>query len=99
MIKAEDYFKIDEKEREKMRHNLIETGNKFYQEIIAPKMDETDTGKFVVIEPESQQYFIGLTSHEAFEKAESSCPDKPFYLVKVGFRTPYKIGGFRGSKR
>jgi hypothetical protein len=99
MINAQEYFKIDQIERDKMRHNLIEKGDKFYQEFIEPKMKETDIGKFVVIEPDSKQYFIGTTSSEAFEKAEKNFPNKSFYLVKIGFRTPNKIGGFRGSKR
>jgi hypothetical protein len=99
MIKAEDYFKIDEKEREKMRHKLIKKGQKFYQDIIEPTMTAADKGKFVVVEPENNAYFIGRTSLEAVEEAEKSFPNKYFYLVRVGFKSPVSLGGFRNVKR
>ncbi len=98
MIKAEDYFKIDEKERDKMRHKLVVKGEKFYRDFVEPKMSESDAGKYIVVEPENKAYFIGKTSIEAVEEAEKKYPNKYFYLVRVGFKTPFSLGGFRNVK-
>jgi hypothetical protein len=95
MIKAEDYFKIDEKEREKMRHKFIVKAKKVYQKLIEPNLNETDFGKFVAVEPETKSYFIGITGREAIDKAEERFPDKSFYLARVGFKAAYSFGGLR----
>jgi hypothetical protein len=95
MIKAEDYFKIDEKEREKRGRKLVSNGKKVYQTLVEPFLDESDFGKFVAIEPDSKSYFIGKTDNEAVDKANENFPDKVFYLVRVGFNAAYSFGGLR----
>jgi hypothetical protein len=95
MIKAEDYFKIDEKERKKMRHRFIVKAKRIYKNIVEPGLNETDFGKFVAIEPDSKSYFIGITGREAIDKAEEQFPDKSFYLARVGFKAAYSFGGLR----
>ncbi len=95
MIKAEDYFKIDEKEREKLGQKLVSNGKKVYKTLVEPFLDDADFGKFVAIEPDSRSYFIGLTGREALDKAEAKFPDKSFYLARIGFKAAYSFGGLR----
>ncbi len=95
MIKVEDYFKIDEKERERLRHKFIVKAKKVYQNLIEPNLNETDFGKFIAIEPDTKSYFIGITGREAIDKAEQEFPDKSFYLARAGFKAAYSFGGLR----
>jgi hypothetical protein len=99
MIKAEDYFKIDEKEREKRGRKLVSKGKKVYQTLVEPFLDESDFGKFIAIEPETKSYFVGKTGKEAVDQANEKFPDKVFYLARVGFLAPVSLGGYRGIKR
>ena len=95
MIKTEDYFKIDEKERDKMRHKFIVKAKKIYQSLIEPNLLENHIGKFVAVETDTKSYFIGLTGNEAIAEAEKRFPDKIFYLARVGFKAAYSFGGLR----
>ena len=95
MIKAEDYFKIDKKEREKSGRRLVSKGKKVYQTLVDPILSENDFGKFVAIEPDTKSYFIGKTGREALDQAEQKHPDKVFYLARVGFQAAYSFGGLR----
>jgi len=42
-------------------------------------------GKFLAIEVESGNGYLGNTSGEALEEARAKHPEKLFYLVRVGF--------------
>ena len=70
MINAQDYFKIDEKEREKKGRKLVSNGKKVFQSLVEPFLSENDFGKFVAIEPDTKSYFIGITGREALDQAE-----------------------------
>ena len=50
-------------------------------------------GKFVVIEVDSGDYFIGDTSVEANKKARGKYPGKIFYLGRIGFRAAVSFKG------
>ncbi len=95
MINTKEYLQLDEKERDKMRHKFISKAHKIYQKIVDPKMNETDKGKFVIVEPDTKSYFVGQTSTEALEQAKQKFPDKMFYLARVGFKSAYSFGGLR----
>jgi hypothetical protein len=77
---------------------VAELGKKFYDEHLKDILEPQENGKFVAIEPESEEYFIGNTAVEAIKKALASFPKKIMFLARVGFSTTYKIGGY-GYKR
>lgn len=52
-------------------------------------------GKFVAIEVDSGDYFVGDTIIEADEKAKEKYPDKIFYLGGIGFRAAVSFKGGR----
>lgn len=57
------------------------------QEIYQSKKLEFDpahTGKFLAIETETKEVYLGETSAEALEKARQANPGKIFYVVKIG---------------
>lgn len=63
---------------------ISEEGAKIYDQIKV-QYDPKEKGKFLAIEIESKQAYLGTTSAEALELARESHPNKVFYVVKIGF--------------
>ena len=49
-------------------------------------------GKFVLIEPETGDYFVGETEEEAYLNARRKHPTKKFVFKRIGFRYTYFVG-------
>jgi hypothetical protein len=54
-------------------------------ERVREELELTHRGDFIVIEPDSGDYFLGKTMDEAEEKARAKYPDKLFYFARVGY--------------
>ena len=52
-------------------------------------------GKFIAIEVDSEDHFVGDTAIEADERAKEKYPDKVFYLGRIGYRTAFSFHGVR----
>jgi len=63
---------------------LIQKREKFYEEKLKDKLEKRHFGKFVAIEVDSGEFFIGETLEEALEKAKKKFPDKIFHSIKIG---------------
>ena len=63
---------------------IAEKGSKIY-ESIRLQFEPAENGKFLAVDVESKDTFIGNTSSEAVELARKAHPDKVFYVVKIGF--------------
>jgi hypothetical protein len=59
-------------------------GKAVYEQIKAD-LEPKYKGKFVAIEPESGDYFLGETMAEADEKGREKYPDKLFFFTRVGY--------------
>ena len=60
---------------------------------ISPELEKEYRGKFVVIEVDSGDYFLGDTSVEADKKARAKYPDKVFFGGKIGYRAAVSFKG------
>ena len=70
-----------------MKGEVTKPGKKFYEEHLKPILEPQENGKFVAIEPESQEYFVGTTALEALKKGNSSFPEKKiFFWQESDFR-------------
>jgi len=49
-------------------------------------------GRFVAIEPDSGDYFIGADPLEAYEQAKKKHPTKQFFYKRVGAKTAFVVG-------
>jgi hypothetical protein len=56
---------------------------------------KADAGKFVAIDVDSGEYFLGATTVEATNNARNKHPDKVFYLGRIGCRTAFTFKGRR----
>src|SRR3990167_7071376 len=63
---------------------LFEKGQKIYDTQLKDKLEPEYTGKFVAIDIETAEYFIGDSLDEALGKARGKYPSKIFHSVKVG---------------
>lgn len=63
---------------------IAEEGAKIY-EMIRPQYEPLQNGKFLAIDIESKDTYVGNTSSEAVELARMAHPNKVFYVVKIGF--------------
>ena len=81
------------------RRRCIEAGETLYQETLRSLLEPEKTGQYVAIEPDSGQYFLGLTSREALAAAHTAMPEAVFYLARVGYAAAHRIGGERRAPR
>lgn len=63
---------------------IIQKGQKYYEEKLKNKLEKKHLGKFVVIEVDSGKYFIGDTLEETLGKARKKFPEKIFHSIKIG---------------
>lgn len=77
--------------------NLEEFSQKsvgFYNKIKS-KLETKLMGKFVALDHETSQYWIGETASEALTKAKEKYPNKIFYLIQVGSLSTFNIQSLR----
>lgn len=58
-------------------------GAKIYEKI-KNQYEPNHNDKFLAIDIDSEEVFLGNTSSEAVEAARNTHPDKVFYVVKIG---------------
>lgn len=63
---------------------IAERGAKIYEQIKI-KYDPKEKGKFLAIDIDSKEVYLGNTSADALELAREHHPNKVFYVVKIGF--------------
>ena len=64
-------------------------------EALDRELREQHCGKFIAIEVDSGEYFLGGTGVEASEKARVKHPGKIFFLGRIGYRAAYTFKGRR----
>lgn len=76
-----------------------EKGDEIYSRRYKAELEATSKGKFVVVELNSEEMFLGETPEKAIEEAGKRRPGGKFHLIRVGspgaFRVSY--GAARGS--
>ncbi len=63
---------------------IAEEGAKIYDQIKV-QYDPQERGKFLAIDIESKDVYLGTSSADALELARQQHPNKVFYVVKIGF--------------
>ena len=71
-----------------------EKGREIFKRI-SEELEGDYRGKFVAIEVDIGDYFIGDTVIDADEKAKEKYPGKVFYLGRIGYRTAFSFHGRR----
>jgi hypothetical protein len=77
---------------------LAERSTAFYNRKLKPLLEPAEKGKYVAIEPNSEQYFIGPDGTKALLEARRAMPGKLFFLIRIGYEAAHSIGGY-GHRR
>jgi hypothetical protein len=75
-------------------HEISKKGPRIL-EAVPQELKEKHWGRFIAIEVNSEEYFIGDTAIEATQKAQAKHPGKIFFLGRIGYRTAYTFKGRR----
>ena len=88
-IETEEVLKKLKSKARYTTKELCSKGEKIYAEI-KEKLEPTLNNKFVAIEVDSGDYFIGNDAIEATNKARERYPGSVFFLVRVGHLAAFK---------
>lgn len=80
-------------EASRFMDEVIERGQRVYDERLKSRLEPEHTGRFVAIEPESARYFLGDTGTGALVAAHEAMPESRFYLRRVGYDFTHQLGG------
>ena len=64
--------------------DLVESGQRLYDERLRELLEPSQAGRYVAIEPVSGNHFLGDTGTEALLEARRLLPEAMFYLARVG---------------
>ncbi len=73
-------------------------GQTLYERDIRPHLTAGDHGKFVAIDIETGAYEIDRDDYTATERLLGHHPNAQIWLLRVGHRTTYRIGGRPGRE-
>lgn len=65
---------------------------KLYDEQLRERLEASNNGKFVCIEPQSGEYFVGDTFDDAVNKAIDAYPDRLTHTLRVGHSAALHLG-------
>jgi hypothetical protein len=75
-------------------HEISQKGQRVF-ETLPQTLQEEHLGRFIAIEVESVDYFIGDTALEATRQAQDRYPGRIFFLGRMGYPTAYTFKGRR----
>ena len=70
---------------------IANRGEEIYQQKLKTKYEPEHVGKFLAIEIESGEEFLGESLEEVFEKAKVKFPARLFHFIKIGFPGVYSM--------
>ncbi len=68
------------------------SAKRLYANGLREALEPTHDGEYVCIEPESGDYFLGLTFDEAVNQAIDAYPDRLTHTLRVGHRAALHLG-------
>jgi hypothetical protein len=72
---------------------VAERAQRVYEERLRERLESSDRGRFVCIEPESGDFFLGNTIDEAVNQAIDAYPDRLTHTLRIGHKAALHIGG------
>ena len=81
------------------KEEFARRGQTIYERDIRPHLGAGDDGKFVAIDIETGGYEIDRDDHTATERLLSRHPHAQIWLLRVGQRTAYHLGGVQDARR
>ena len=71
---------------------VIDRAKHIYAEQLQSDLESRHVDRFVAIEPESGEYFLGDSFDEAVKSARAKYPDRLSHTIRIGHRAGLHIG-------
>lgn len=75
--------------------SIIERAKHLYAEQLQTALEAQHRGRFVAIEPESGEYFLGDTFDEAVKSAWAKHPGRVSHTIRIGHPAALHLGGIQ----
>ncbi len=75
--------------------NVIERAKRIYTEQLQAALEPQHLNRFVAIEPDSGEYFLGDSFDEAVKSARAKYPARLAHTIRVGHRAALHLGGMQ----
>ena len=72
--------------------SIIDRAKQIYANHLQTDLESQHMDRFVAIEPESGEYFLGDTFDEAVKSARTKYPSRLSHTIRIGHRTAFHIG-------
>jgi hypothetical protein len=79
------------------KEEFARRGNEIYERDIRPQVEADNQGKFVAPDIETGEWEMDVDDFTATERLLNRVPDAQIWLMRVGHRAAYRIGGPHGS--
>lgn len=73
--------------------SVIDRAKQIYAAQLQTNLESQHRDRFVAIEPESGEYFLGDTFDEAVKHARTKYPSRLSHTIRIGHRAAFHIGG------
>jgi hypothetical protein len=75
--------------------SVIERAKQIYADQLQTDLESQHMDRFVAIEPESGDYFLGDTFDAAVKSARAKYPSRLSHTIRIGHRAAFHIGGLQ----
>lgn len=72
--------------------SVIDRAKRIYADRLQAELESQHRDRFVAIEPESGEYFLGDTFDEAVKSAWTKYPSRLSHTIRIGHRAAFHIG-------
>jgi hypothetical protein len=72
--------------------SVIERTKRIYAEQLRAVLEPHHRNRFVAIEPDSGEYFLGGTFDEAVQSARAKHPARLTHTIRIGHRAAFHLG-------
>jgi hypothetical protein len=73
--------------------SIIQRAKQIYADQLQSELEGRHMDRFVAIEPESGEYFLGDTFDEAVKAARTKYPSRLSHTIRIGHRAAFHLGG------
>ena len=73
--------------------SVIERAKRIYADQLQTELERQHMNRFVAIEPESGEHFLGDTFDEAVRSARATHPARLSHTIRIGHCAAFHIGG------
>jgi hypothetical protein len=74
---------------------VIDRAKEIYATRLQAELETQHLNRFVAIEPESGEYFLGDTFDGAVNAARTKYPSRLTHTIRIGHRAAFHIGGIQ----